>query len=473
MRRFISFMGIFAMCGVLLSSAAFAEEETENTVKAVFEGLSEQESSNLTDGQYLTLYRGDKLTVTAEEKFRAVYIIWNVIPDFYTINVNGKTEGFEGDFLHKLIKLDDCTDRLEISCGKEEEICDVYLFRNFDFPDFVQQWENPCEQADMMILSAHADDEYLMFGGTIPYYAKERDLRVQVAYLTAHPDEQPRPHELLDGLWTAGVENYPVTGIIDDIPATPIWTIGEAARLYDLEAVTEWFTEQLRRFKPSVLITHDINGEYGHGAHKLAAKTAAEALELAGDPESYPDSAEKYGIWEVPKTYLHFWQENAVEMDWEIPLQSFGGMTAREAAALCYGCHKSQHKYGYIVGYEDKWDCRRFGLYRSLVGADTKADFMDNITPLPKAEETTSAEETTKILSEAKEPLNTSSASGTEGIGVETAAFFSETAGDFINNGENDGKAAGLDDVILIVSAAAVLTALAVIIAAAVKYGKK
>ena len=75
-------------------------------------------------------------------------------------------------------------------------------------------------------------------------------------------------------------------------------------------------------------------------------------------------------------------------MDWEIPLESFGGITAREAAELCYGCHKSQHKYNYTVGYKEKWDCRQFGLYRSLVGNDAKADFMDNIEPLPKPEKT-------------------------------------------------------------------------------------
>lgn len=81
-------------------------------------------------------------------------------------------------------------------------------------------------------------------------------------------------------------------------------------------------------------------------------------------------------------------------MDWEVPLESFGGITAREAAELCYQCHKSQHKYNYTVGYKEKWDCRQFGLYRSLVGNDTKADFMDNIQPLPKPQETEEATQT-------------------------------------------------------------------------------
>lgn len=394
MKQFLSFFVILAICCTFLSPAAFAEEEPKTTVEPIFEDLTENQFQVLTDEDYLTTFKADSLKITAKEKFKALYIVWNVIPEAYTVTANGKSEKYQSDFLHKLIKLDDYTNSIEISCGREEEICDIYLFRDYNFPDFVQQWESPCKQADIMVLSAHADDEYLMFGGTIPYYAKERGLQVQVVYLTAHPDEQPRPHELLDGLWTAGVKNYPVIGIIDDIPATPIWSISEAASLYNLEAVKEWFTEQLRRFKPSVLITHDIKGEYGHGAHKLAAKIATEAIELAGSSENYPDSAQKYGVWEVPKTYLHFWQENAIEMDWEIPLESFGGITAREAAELCYGCHKSQHKYNYTVGYKEKWDCRQFGLYRSLVGNDAKADFMDNIEPLPKPAETEEATQT-------------------------------------------------------------------------------
>ena len=388
MKQFLSFFVILAICCTFLSPAAFAEVEPKTTLEPIFEDLTENQFQVLTDEDYLTTFKADSLKITAKEKFKALYIVWNVIPEAYTVTANGKSEKYQGDFLHKLIKLDDYTNSIEISCGREEEICDIYLFRDYNFPDFVQQWESPCKQADIMVLSAHADDEYLMFGGTVPYYAKERGLQVQVVYLTAHPNEQPRPHELLDGLWTAGVKNYPVIGIIDDIPSTPIWSISEAASLYNLEAVKEWFTEQLRRFKPSVLITHDIKGEYGHGAHKLAAKTATEAIELAGSSENYPDSAQKYGVWEVPKTYLHFWQENAIEMDWEIPLESFGGITAREAAELCYGCHKSQHKYNYTVGYKEKWDCRQFGLYRSLVGNDAKADFMDNIEPLPKPEKT-------------------------------------------------------------------------------------
>lgn len=385
---------LFSLSPVFAADVAMEREP----VKIEISEVDESAFAGLTDRDYNTFFHFDKgeINVIPERPAFVLYIVWNEPPNEYSVIADEKEAVINDGFLHKLVVFSERAEKVVINTGGGS-ICDIFLFDGKDnLPEYVQDWREPCEQADMMVFSAHADDELLMFGGTLPYYAKELGLRVQVVYMTTHWQEQPRPHEALDGLWEAGVENYPVFGIIPDIPYQPIFTLAEAAKLYDFEEVSEWFTEQLRRFKPSVLITHDLKGEYGHAAHKLAAKTASEAVELSRDPSAYPDSAEKYGIWNVPKTYLHFYEENTVEMDWEIPLESYGGITAKEAAARCYKKHKSQQIWGYSVNYGDKWDCRQFGLYRSLVGTDTKADFMENILPIsdiPDSEET--AENTT------------------------------------------------------------------------------
>ena len=386
---------MFAAIAAAALAAAASAENAENEEKTpYFPQLEESKAAALTDGDYMTAaeFEPFSLTVAAEGEIKAAYIVWNENPSGYTVSAGGEVQSFDGEFLHQTVIFSEPVSEFAVDMPYGGEICDIYVFEDTDFPDFVQTWQEPCKQADIMILSAHGDDEFLMFGGTIPYYAKELGLKVQVAYMTTHWEEQPRPHEVLDGLWAAGVRNYPVIGIIPDIPYQPIWTLSEAMALYDTDAVSEWFTEQVRRFKPSVLITHDVNGEYGHGAHKLAAKIVMDTAELTGDPEQFPASAEKYGVWDVPKIYLHFWQENAITMDWEITLDSFGGMTAREAAEYCYGFHRSQHVWGYSVNYGENWDCRQFGLYRTLVGVDESADFMEHITPLP--EETTVPETT-------------------------------------------------------------------------------
>ncbi len=374
---------VFTLC------AAIYAENADTELTAEFGGLGDEETVCLSDGDYMTVYKSDEISleVSADKPIKAAYIIWNEDPADYTVSAGKESFSFDGEILHKLIIFEKAEEKFRIDCPEGGSICDIYVFESTEFPDFVQRWEEPCSQADMLILTAHADDEFLMFGGTIPYYAGELGLKVQVAYMTTHFEEQPRPHELLDGLWAAGVRNYPVIGIIPDIPYEPIWTLSEAKSIYDYNSVLEWFTEQVRRFKPSVIVTHDKNGEYGHGAHKMAASIVMDAVEISNDPEQFPASAEKYGVWDVPKTYLHFWEENAITMDWERTLDSFGGMTAREAAEYCYGFHKSQQYLGYSVNYLEDWDCRQFGLYRTLVGTDEKADFMDHIEPLP--EETT------------------------------------------------------------------------------------
>lgn len=410
MKPLLIFTLLFFCIRFFSNAAVFAAEQAFSVDSAPLsleiEQLDADTLYDLTDGDYYTFYTFDRvdLTVIPEKPSAVLYIIWNEPPAEYTVKANGNEITINSGFMHQLITLSEPSEWVGITCSEGGEICDIYMFSDGDgLPEYVQAWREPCNRADMLVFSAHADDELLMFGGTLPYYANELDLRVQVVYMTTHWQEQPRPHEMLDGLWTAGVENYPVLGIIPDIPYQPIFTLSEAAELYDFEEISKWFIEQIRRFKPSVIVTHDLKGEYGHAAHKLAAKTASEAVELSYDPTVYPESAEKYGVWDVPKIYLHFYPENAIEMDWERPLESYGGMTAREAAALCYDKHKSQHVWGYSVNYGENWDCRQFGLYRSLVGADTKADFMDNIAPLPKEELTETTAEETAESQETKE----------------------------------------------------------------------
>ena len=335
-----------------LSSAFAANGETvREPIGIEISDVDENTYAGLTDGDYNTFYHFDKgeIRVIPERSAFSLYIVWNEPPREYSVTAGGKEKTIEDGFLHKLIVFSEGAEKVVINT-MGGDICDIFLFDgNDNLPEYVQNWREPCRQADIMVFPAHADDELLMFGGTLPYYANELDLRVQVVYMTTHWQEQPRPHEALNGLWAAGVENYPIFGIIPDIPYQPIFTLSEAAELYDFEEVSKWFTEQLRRFKPSVLITHDLKGEYGHAAHKLAAKTASEAVELSFDPSIYPDSAEKYGVWDVPKTYLHFYGENTMEMNWEITLESYGGKTAKEAAAMCYQKHKSQQIWGYSV----------------------------------------------------------------------------------------------------------------------------
>lgn len=337
----------------------------------------------LLDADRSTRYRASgaaELTITAQQTaFRRIYLIWDTPPGAYTLATgDGRTVDCGADgFLHELVELPEEQQEITLRLsGDALALCDVYLFTGGELPDWVQRWTPPYDEADMLVLPTHADDEHLWFGGTLPLYAGELGRKVQVAYLTNHWAEPYRPHELLDGLWTVGVTAYPVIGEFDDHYAG---SLEQARQLYPEADVVAWQVRQLRRFRPGVVIGHDVDGEYGHGVHIYNTDTLRQALELSADPEYDPESAGHYGLWDVPKTYLHLWPENLVVMDWSRPLERFGGRTALEMAEEGFACHQSQVDY-FAVEAGGPYDCRKFGLYRTTVGPDEEGgDFFENL----------------------------------------------------------------------------------------------
>jgi hypothetical protein len=157
--------------------------------------------------------------------------------------------------------------------------------------------------------------------------------------------------------------------------------------VYDTEAVTEYQVELIRRFRPQVIVGHDFDGEYRHGAHILNAYTLREALELSGNAAIYPASSEKYGVWDAPKTYIHLYKENPIVMDWDVPLKHFNGLTAFEVSKAAYACHISQQRTWFTgwLNQEKAADILTYspclyGLFRSTVGQDSGiGDFYEHI----------------------------------------------------------------------------------------------
>ena len=159
------------------------------------------------------------------------------------------------------------------------------------------------------------------------------------------------------------------------------------------EELQSFVVEQIRRFRPQVAIGHDINGEYRHGMHMVYTDLLIKALDMTNDPTVFPESAQKWGTWDIPKLYLHLYEENAITMDWDVPLERLGGKTAFEVSQkLGYPCHKSQQWTWFTRWINGKdspitkasqiatYNPRNYGLYRTLVGADVqKNDFLENI----------------------------------------------------------------------------------------------
>ena len=405
---------LFALCLVLLFTAALVVSAEDTTVAKDLRKGTTVSGSGYTDFGFLfddniQSYKKSNGNATIklqnDEGIGSLYILFQKEYGEYTItnNETGDTiTAGQNNFLHEYIDLEKAFGYCPVSVtlslkNGAVRISELYVFSSGKAPDYVQVWELPLEgKTDILLLSTHGDDEQLFFAGLLPYYTKERGYNVQVVYMTSHQlDTLTRAHEMLNGLWAVGVRNYPVFGPFEDfLRETLKETYQEYAKRGTSKTdIQEFVITQLRRFKPQVVVGHDINGEYYHGMHMVYTDSLINVLELSGDPTKFTDSAEKYGVWDVPKTYLHLYGENKIVMDYDTPLESWGGLTAFQVTQK-YGftCHESQHwtwfyRWIYGSGIEitqasqiKTYNPCLFGLYRSTVGEDVlKNDFMENI----------------------------------------------------------------------------------------------
>jgi len=244
-------------------------------------------------------------------------------------------------------------------------------------PDSVHIWEPTPTTAEIMYISTHQDDEILFFGGAIPYYSGELELDSVVAY-TAY-DNTRRLHEALEGLWTCGLSQHPVFFYNPDKYAS---TFERARQRWDEDQVIADLTGLIAKHRPQVVISQDVDGEYGHGQHILTVYCLQQALKNSADEQYMSDRFPQLEPWTVSKCYLHLYAEGNISMPWDkMKLSSAGGKTAFQVACDAYDCHVSQHIYDYAVGTtKERYDCRSFGLYWTQVGEDVqKNDFFENV----------------------------------------------------------------------------------------------
>lgn len=377
---------------LLLCGAARAQEAEDLTGECAFRGgVNAREMKKICDNKYSSHWSSKggaagKLTVTLPEDREAwgIYIKWHdKSVATQVLEPVGKewqpvAQG-SGTYLAEYIPLPKGLSQFRLTSAPgvkgRMNIAEIRILGAGDVPAWVQRWQPPAEKADLMVIAAHPDDEVLFMGGAIPYYAGEMKKTVQAVCMTRSLPN--RRLELLDCLWLCGVKNYPEIGPLKGVFS---YKQKQVYKLWGEERVLKLMTQWYRQYKPEVVVTHDFGGEYGHGAHKVAADAAVRALEKASDGNTYPEQAETYGLWDVPKIYIHLYEENVVDMDWRKPLEAFGGKTAFQMAEEGFKCHRSQQDTPYVVEDFGPYDNSLFGLYRSLVGADeAKNDFFEHI----------------------------------------------------------------------------------------------
>ena len=361
--------------------------------------INNEKYNKLTDNKentYISVEKNKVINIQNNKNISGIYIIYELKSQTGIIKGNNKSlEIGTNGFLHEYIDLNDLgiTNELELKYNENVKIGEIYVLSEGDLPEYVEVWEEPCKEADLLLFTTHSDDEQLFFLGLLPTYVA-KGASVQVVYFANHNDNPKRLHEQLHGLYTVGIRNYPVMGLIPDAYSESlngaIKNIEKAG--LSVEDATNFEIEMIRRFKPLVVVGHDEKGEYSHGQHILNTHVLKIALEKTNDKTIHPESYEKYGLWDVPKTYLHLYKENMIVMNYDEPLEYFGGKTAYEISKEGYSKHLSQQwtwftKWinGSNNNYTKATDIKtyspiEYGLYRTTVGEDlNKNDMFENL----------------------------------------------------------------------------------------------
>ncbi len=410
MKKITIFTAIL-ICALLLASfsfLAFAEGEAEDVGADAFVSSSSTGDTAFLfdgkDGTYKTLSENTSLTFEHSGGIGSLYIMFAISPGEYTVTDNDSGESVtvgEYGFLHEYIDITALFGKIltSVTVGFQNSVklSEIYVFTAGETPSFVQKWLPPLEnKTDLLLFATHGDDDQLFFAGLLPHYAWYEGYRVQVAYLTDHRNlTEGRVHEMLNGLWAVGVTAYPVFGTYADFR---IDDMEQTYKHYEKLGTTReellgFVTEQLRRFKPLVVVGHDFDGEYGHGMHMVYADLLAKAIMISGDESEYPDSADTYGVWEIKKAYFHLYDENPINMDYDTPRDCFDGLTAFQVTQKYgYPCHLSQQYTWFTDWINGKgnsitkaseiktYNPCEFGLYFSSVGEDVnKNDMFENI----------------------------------------------------------------------------------------------
>jgi len=388
----------------VFSIPAFAQEAQDITGECTVEAASSKNSlPRLTDRDWGTDYTTFKqrwpfvsLTAQQEGAIHGLYVCFGDKLHPWQVQAMHGEEWVtvfesEGKYAHEYAPLPEGETQVRVTYinSKQIALCinEIFAYGEGEIPASVQQWQPAPEKADLLVLSAHPDDEVLFFGGTIPYYAAERGMDVVVAYMTCGTME--RRSELLNGLWAMGMRTYPEIGNFWDKYGKKLSTVYDA---WGKPATNKHIVSLLRKYQPEVVVTHDVNGEYGHAAHLVCADAMMNCVDFAANKAKYTDSFKTYGTWQVKKLYLHLGTENVIEMDWDQPLAAFQGRTGFQMAQEGYSWHVSQHEAGqknpetgkyepFVVEPRDSdYSCYRFSLVHTTVGPDVeKNDFFENI----------------------------------------------------------------------------------------------
>ena len=301
---------------------------------------------------------------------KAIWLAFKDYPDAYHIqqfNAEGalirEDPGFW--FVNHTVFPEEETRSVTVVPDSQINLCSLYAFGEGDVPNY-HPWEPTAAKLDYLIVAMHPDDDVLFMSAIIPLYTVEQGREGTIFYTATR--ERVRKDEAQNGAWIMGLRKAPILGTFPDIGPSYYQKYKNSFQQKD---VVKFLVGLFRQYRPEVVFSHDLNGEYGHWQHKLLAHAVQEAVPLAADPAYDAESAEKYGTWEIKKLYLHLYAENPIHLPATKPIEAYGGLTPVEIATAAFQCHQSQLPSRHAVLNEGVYSMSDFGLAYTTVGLDT------------------------------------------------------------------------------------------------------
>lgn len=476
LKRIGSFAVLLCILALLLPSTAFSEETYAEDLSAqcTYSGDFTVHKSRLTDHDFDTAQRVEKGRTLSVEwsdsvPVASVFLSFFFEPvDYTVIQYDGYgvcllTE--PGVLLYNVL-IETLPETRMVSIRAEADecaFCAIYAYGAGAVKDY-HPFAPTVEKADYMTFAMHPDDDVLFLGAVYPLYDADRGLTgVSVIMSTrlSNKLQRQRRQEALNGAWAMGLKTQPVFGGFPDIPQAY-----KDTSIYSFTAndVTRYAVAQIRKYRPEIVITQDLNGEYGHWQHKVLAKGVRTAVTLAADPAYQPGGYPESEPWEVKKLYIHLYGENRLTLDVNRPIAALNGMTAFECATEAFRYHETQIVKDDHHVSTTEYSIAEYGLAYTSVGPDTPGEndmfehigpYSLSVTPTPEPTAITAPDPTpvpTQLPTDTPMPLPITAEGETHTPApAETSAPLSE------QKTETDGSTSGT---LLLLAGGAVLIAL-------------
>lgn len=255
-------------------------------------------------------------------------------------------------------------DGIDVTAGTNTMLGNGALrFPSFNAPGY--------DQAQLLVVHAHADDEGLFGGGVLPYYAQTKKMKVAELLLVTRDNDGSRldtrvnqmrnavnvyagaTGKLLDpatGRYQAGNITLIEGGFVDtygsssNSPAGAWYSdnVGDAGwgasplsvqgmrgfgnlqgDADGARAAARIVAREIRRFRPKVVVSvHDLEGDYGHENHTATAIATIEGYAMAADSRVDIDGLR---AWQASKLYLRGGrdEDNPATIRWSDPRKTF------------------------------------------------------------------------------------------------------------------------------------------------------